>query len=323
MANEIPYWGSFTVGSHYDWNPAETVPGQQFLEGIRQYDPNATFVKTGGSSDSSPYWELQADVSKIPGYGNVRDINPQAYAPLNLGPNDSGYTWDQYLNTGGGGYKFDLLDPNAVRDEPVLGQVTDVSNTVDQKGSPMEIWGPLGVLGFGFAMGGIPGLWDGLGSQFTTGAVDAGAANPAWGMADRGLGVAGGAGADGTLSAADIAGLGNGSTYGMYDRGLGTATGTEAGTTGVLSADEIAALGPGSGSSFLDRVTNLLKDPGTLAKIPGLLAGGNGSGGGLPGFSIGGGGGGGGGAESAVSILRKFYADDPNLRGLLAQKGLV
>jgi len=318
----IPYYGYY-FGNTLQEDPAQSQTAQQFLTALRQYDPTAYFQQgtQGGSDGSVPTWTIQYDASKLPGGGaqNV-DLNPNDYSPL-------------YGEATGHGIQGTVNNPSGVTTDPVYGKTTPTSNFTFPKDSNLDdILGPLLVASFGFgapflasamsggALGGSAGglLAEQAAAPIVDGTSDGiagvgadGLDGSAFGMADRGLGVAGGAGSDGTLSASDISALQDGTGFGMNDRGLGTTAngGLGSGTDGTLTASQIADLSPGllSGISPSQILSGLSKIPGILSKIPGL--------GGSAGGSGGGGAGGAGGLlnmppsqyGSLAGLLKRYY----------------
>lgn len=158
--NTIPYWGSFMPGSGFDYDPSTTQMGQQFLDAIHKYDPNAKFVgeTRGEGQPGNNYWSLQGDMSKIPGLGKGVDLNQGDFDPLYYSPRSStGRTEQNFIDTQN--HSFDsnsLYDPNWKWKDPILGQITSNRNVKPQGTSWLDIVGPALVGGFaGLASGGL------------------------------------------------------------------------------------------------------------------------------------------------------------------------
>ncbi len=158
--NTIPYWGSF--GGNYtgfDYDPSTTGMGREFLEGIRKYDPNASFTAhqmggEGGSGQNT--WSLNADLSKIPDMVKNIDMNKGAYNPVYYSPMSNAGSSESYFREHNQ-HDFDrsqLYNPNMTRMDPVLGQVTDRKNLRPQQRTWLDTVGPMLVGGFGGMLGG-------------------------------------------------------------------------------------------------------------------------------------------------------------------------
>lgn len=343
----IPYWGYFANGGTFDYDPSRSEPGQQFLSGIQQFDPNARFVNIGplggeGSAGVDSY-QLQYDPTLLPSGGpgsHVVDINPGDYAPQNWSPLDLGETFDQYRakNPGAGNFQGIIKDPNAVTTNPYWGRTTPTNNVdwAAMDRSNMDWMGPLMVAGFAF---GAPLL----ASAMSNGALGAAAS----GAAASGGAAAGGGVGDGSLmpmiptdpaslytpmlpfNPADPSLALNGVTPAMAAGTVAAGTQaaapiTEAGTPArVMDVIRSGHLpGPANIGQSLSEITpsQLLRAAGsilhgvggTAAGAPGPLGGGGGGGGLL--------GGGGGNAEDAMAILARFYGvPQDNMRRLLTK----
>lgn len=154
---QIPYWGYYMGESSFNVDPSTTVPGQQFLAALQQYNPGASFVNTAGSDVSNPQWTLQGlDASKIPGYtspgieqaGGLVDLNQGDYAPQNYDFQNwtSGDPWSQYSKNPlyGGNFRGQLFDPNAVGTAgPALGNVTFGNNVKPVSGGIIDTIGQI------------------------------------------------------------------------------------------------------------------------------------------------------------------------------------
>jgi hypothetical protein len=163
--NTIPYWGYFSQGGALDSDPAGNPLAQQFLAGLRKYDPDATFVQHSGggegASDTSS-WQLQYDGSKVPGGklggGNI-DLNPGDYAPQYWSPNSSpGESFEDYkqANPDAGNFKAPLYNPNAVGVDSVYGRVTSPQNVNRAAGdaSWLDTLGPAAAMLIGTVLSG-------------------------------------------------------------------------------------------------------------------------------------------------------------------------
>ena len=307
--------------------PDLSAPGvAEFLANIRQYDPNATYVlrqDMGGEGNliGSPYYHLSYDASKLPGADGTGILGSGSSntSISDRGNEYQGPNWQTLNDTN----RERVLDPSQVTHSSIYGDVTSNSNIAPLDPKSWLDYGPLIVGAFGFGLGGIPGLTEGFGSQFATG------------TAGEASGAAGGAFVDpwDVMGDPSAYGLGSGSSFGMYDRSLGMADGTSLYDTQpaapIVDNSTPARVGDvlrNGGIPGLDNIGQSLSelslgDLGNLGKFSGLLNGES------TGIGIGGGGGGMpqgfGQAESATSILRKWYADDPEIRGLLQQKGLL
>lgn len=304
-----------------------------FLANIRQYDPNATYVQrqdVGGEGNliGSPYYHLSYDVSKLPGADGTGQLGTGSSATdtSNRGYEYQGPNWISVTDSN----RDRVVDPSKVTNSSVYGNVTDASNILGSPDGWLEKLGPLAVAAFGFGLGGIPGLTEGFGSQFATGAPT--------GAADA---VSGASFADPW----DV--MGDPSAYGLgpvntpvgsaesslYGPSVGSdPVGAFNGTAPISDLSTSARIGDvlrNGGVPGLDNIRQSLSELGLsdLANVGKAIApalgGSPSSGGGL----LGGGGGGApqgfGQSESAMSILRKWYADDPEIRGLLQRKGLL
>ena len=168
--NQIPYWGYFGGmeggGAYMDYDPTNTDMGKQFLDAVHKYDPNAAFVSQGAlggeGGSGQQTWIFQGDRSKIPFYQhdhlmdmNEGDFNPMYYGNPAANPGYSPSEMAQYAQQHP--HSFDrsqLYNPNAIGNDPILGQVTDRRNLRPQGRTLLDILGPLAVGGFGSLLGG-------------------------------------------------------------------------------------------------------------------------------------------------------------------------
>ena len=128
---------------------------QAALSDVQKYDPNAYFRPTYGSEGNLIGYTLDYNASKLPGLDGGL-----------LGGTSGGDSGGNYLPSFSTVQdKMTLTDPNAVTNSDIYGKVTDNTNIAHPK-TTMDWLGPLLVAGFGFGMGGIPGLTEGFGAQF-------------------------------------------------------------------------------------------------------------------------------------------------------------
>lgn len=156
----VPGWGYFSQAQGIDYDPTSTKYGQDFLAGVKQYDPNAHFEQyEDGGGEGGPgqmKWRFQTDQSKMPWFGknlvslNDGDYKAQYYSPMS----NSGDTFENFDKNTNGNFRGELYNPNMVGTVNGLGKVTDRRN-VKNPMTTLDWLGPLLVTGFGGLMGGL------------------------------------------------------------------------------------------------------------------------------------------------------------------------
>lgn len=137
----------------------EQFNGDQILESVRKYDPNAYWTPIeigGGDAGTSQGLRLQFDPSLLP-------KSSMGVLGLDLRPSND--------TTAG------LYNPNMVYDDPVYGSVTNSAN-IRHKAEGLDKWAPLGAAAMMMAIPGLNAalLSAGLGSAGLTSAVTGAAA---------------------------------------------------------------------------------------------------------------------------------------------------
>lgn len=157
--NTIPYWGYYGGmeggGAYMDQDPSQSQMGQDFLNGIRKYDPNARFVATTDPNSGATHYTTEYDHSKIPNMSKAIDMNQGDFNPQYRSNLDHGQSEANYLANNK--HSFDstqLYDPTAVGTDSMLGQVTSRRNLKPQGTTLLDILGPMAVGGFGLLAGG-------------------------------------------------------------------------------------------------------------------------------------------------------------------------
>ncbi len=322
--------------------PDLNAPGvADFLANIRKYDPNAQYVQRQDmGSDSnligSPYYHLSYDPSKLPGQDGTGQLSTQTSSNTGISDRGTEYQGPNWITVPQSSQDR-VIDPSKVNHSSIYGNTTDAANLRPLDPPSWLDYAPLLVAAFGFGMGGIPGLFDGFGSQFATGGATATDPFLAGGTGAMDMTGSYGTGIPGSLGAP--MGGAESSLYGAdaLTNPAGALGGSAGGDIGGLTQaqwDEIIAGQPENGSfigpngtdpnwftpgdyneldafnqgldnpSLVDRLTNALKPNlsqlgSALGKIPGL--------GGSPTGLIGGGNSQKPQTEDAVAILRRLY----------------
>lgn len=314
--SDLTYFNSWV-----DPQEVNSARGREFIAALRQYDPNAQFTPTRDDQTGNIGYALQYDPSLLPGPSGTGQLGGANPATNGAYAGGSGFTpsWSTVQP------RMILNDPNAVVDSPIYGRITPNSN-IGGNESWLDWAGPLGVLGFGALMGGIPALYQGVFGQGAYGGGGAAAGTAAGATpaatssgALSGFQVPGGAtgafnAATGVPAAAADTGLlagfqVPGGASGAFNAAIG-ATGVSPSTAAILGDINSPSLfdvgvnltGTGSGTDWWQRVRD------AVGKLPPGLGGGTGQQG-LYGGAGGGAGGGRGGYpyEDALSILARFY----------------
>jgi hypothetical protein len=153
--NTIPYWGYFGSmqggGSYMDYDPTNTQYGQDFLNAVHKYDPNARFVSQtlndGGAGQASYY--LDMDRSKIPGLNGKVDMNQGDFNPMYYGDprSHAGYGQGE-MNAYAQAHprSFDtnaLYRPDYIKQDSILGNWTPQANVRPDQGDWISKFGPM------------------------------------------------------------------------------------------------------------------------------------------------------------------------------------
>lgn len=268
--------------------------GRNALAAARKYDPGASWRQVYGSDGQSLGYTLDFDASKLPGASGQGSLGGTS-------GHGSGADYQIPFSTVQPGMLLD--DPSKVTNSPVYGQITDNTNINPRSPLSDSLLGLGAVTGFAF---GIPYL----ASAMSNGAIGAGATAGSAGAASGSMSIN-----PDTLATASM--TGNSGFSGALGAGGAAAPIVDLGTPARVG-DVIRNGGiPGIsniGQSVSELGTGLLSKIPGLAKIPGLLGGGN-----VPVGALGGGGGGllglggGGSAQDAAAILRAFYAPRHNI----------
>lgn len=284
---------------------------QQALAAIRQYDPNANFRPTYGSDGQLTGYTLDVDASKLPGVSGTGSLG---------GTSGHGSGADYAPNFSTVQQNMSLLNPSAVSNSPIYGQITQNSN-IEQPRSWVDVVGPMIPLAFAAlgAAGYLPAWGDVAGAG--TDLSGLGASDP---FLQGGTGAMDMTGSVGTgLPGSEGLGIG-GSNWGMFDRGLGTTVngGLGSGSEGTLSAADIAQLGNGAQAAapIVDQSTQARASD--IARIatgidPSAVASALRTAGGLLGGATGGAGGGSGGGGGLLAIAPRQPQSYDNLTAIL------
>lgn len=165
-------------------DPSQTASGAQFLAALQKYDPNAGFyqvngaaqpgVGDGGSANAGMY-QLRFDPSKLPNVGGTGQLGAASPWQRNFNyggqsvPYSSGYAPNWVESAG----RTDLINPSAVANSPVYGQITSRNNIQAQQPGLIDYLGPLLTLAAGGigAAGGLSGVFGGIASANPVGAA--------------------------------------------------------------------------------------------------------------------------------------------------------